>query len=82
MAALQAVAAGSGLGAHREWVGLKASSDTKVTSRSSVQKCCSKKNAVQMALSVEKKQFVTKKSEETFTAAKVRFGVSQFEWWE
>lgn len=82
MAALHAVAAGSGLGAHREWVGLKASSDTKVSSRSSAQKCCSRKNPVQMALSVEKKQFVTKKSEETFTAAKVRFGVSQFEWWE
>lgn len=72
--AAQAVSVGTALGA-REWSGLRPADPFKAApaaARADTQIGVSKKGrVVQMTLSVEKKQFTTKKSEETFAAAKV-----------
>lgn len=62
MAALQAVATGSGVGSHREWVGLTPV-DSNAQSRSSpMQRWCSRRGIVHMTPSVDnkkQKQFVS-----------------------
>lgn len=71
--AAQGVMTGSAVRA-REWSGLRPADQLKATpvARGDSHIAFSRKgHVVQMTLSVEKKQFTTQKSEETFNAAKV-----------